>query len=249
MSLNDLFRNLEVSDPATHGSLRYLAAQNFEFARRLTTAPLIADEVVAASRDYPVVFTDDGRSLPVAVMSLDRLRSPLVTDDGRWLGGYLPTHLRRYPFILGDDPAAGRFALMIDRDAPQFTTDPDLGEPLYVDGQPPEGGIIRRARQMLASYMRGVDDTARLTRPLQESGILVPSSLTRTRDGRSELAVGGFRIVDRTALLNLPDATLGRWLRSGLLGLIEAHCNSLDRVSRLEALEKSALSQAATPPS
>lgn len=242
MSLSDLFRNLEVLDPTTHGALRYSPAERFDFARHLKTAPLAAEEVVAASRDYPVVFTSDGRAQPVALMSLDRTTTPLVTADGRWLGGYLPAHLRRYPFILGDDEEARRFVVMIDRDAPQFSLSPDVGEPLYVNGKAPEGGIIRRANHFLASYQRLLADTLSLTRPLLETGVLVPSSVLRKAGDEEVLAVQGIRVVDPAALEGLPDATLARWLRSGLLSLVVAHRHSLGTVARLEAITRRAAS-------
>lgn len=231
--LQNFFRRLETVDAQHHGALRYRPVARYDFARTLTTAPLGLSEVVAAARDYPVVFTDDGRSLPVALLTLDRQRSPLVDDDGRWLGGYLPAHLRRYPFILGDDAVARRYVLMLDREAPQLAAGEE-GEPLFIDGRT-ESEVLRRARAFLASYQRELQECERVVRPLREASVLVRRSLTRTVGDRTELAVRGFRIVDEQALAALPDATLARWLRSGLLGMVLAHLRSLHNVQRLEA--------------
>jgi hypothetical protein len=232
--LESFFRRPETVDAQRHGALRYRPVARYDFARTLTTAPLGAGEIVTAARDYPVVFTDDGRSLPVALLTLDRQHSPLVDDDGRWLGGYLPAHLRRYPFILGDDAVARRYVLMLDREAPQLTAG-DEGEPLFVGAGQLESEVLRRARAFLATYQRDLQDCEQLLRPLRSSGVLQRRSLTRSVGDRTELAVRGFRVVDEQALAALPDATLGSWLRSGLLGMVLAHLRSLHNVQRLEA--------------
>jgi hypothetical protein len=93
-----MFTSLEALDSTRHKALR-LGTTDYAFARDLTTVPLSLSEVVPASRSYPIVFA------PQALLSLRTGGNLFVTEDGRWPdGAYVPAHVRRYPFILGQQP-------------------------------------------------------------------------------------------------------------------------------------------------
>lgn len=238
-----MFKNAEVLDSKRHAKLSYRPVTDYSFASGLTAAPLAASEVVPASRDYPIVFSSDENVVPMALLSLSKEGNSLVAEDGSWKGGYIPAHIRRYPFVLGETKEEGRYLVMIDRDAPQFGGG-DGAEPLFDDGKPKPEGIIERARTFLESFQRELKQTQQMLKPLADSGILVARSVTINRDGQQSVAVSGFKAVDPEALAKLDDATVGTWLRSGLLGQVFAHLHSLQSLNRL-AQQSSAGSVAA----
>ena len=97
-----MFKNLETLDAENHKNLRFAPANDFSFAAELSSAPLSASEVMEAARAFPIVFTTDGPLLPMALMSVEEGKNVFINENGEWQASYVPAHIRRYPFILGD---------------------------------------------------------------------------------------------------------------------------------------------------
>lgn len=226
-----MFKSVETLDSQKHAELTYKGVAGYAFARELASAPLAVSELPEAARHFPILFPPEGRVVPVALLSLRRGSTPFVTADGDWAVDYIPAHIRRYPFVLGETESADRFLVMIDRAAPQFSA--DGGEKLFVDGTAPEGGIVERAREFLSNFHRQLAQTEVLLKPLDEKGVLVVRQLTVKRGEKTEVAVSGFRQVDPEALAKLDDATLAAWVRSGLMAVVIAHLHSLSNAERL----------------
>lgn len=229
-----MFRSVEALDSRRHGDVRYRGVPGYDFAREVTSAPLAASEIAQAAREFPVVFAASGKLLPVALFAMQRGENAFVGEDGSWQADYVPAHIRRYPFVLGETGQDGRFVVMIDRDAPQFDTNGSAGEPLFAsDGQAPDGGIVARAREFLSRFQGELTRTEEMLKPLEEHGILVERRFDITRNDRREVAVRGFRLVDSEKLHQLEDALLAGWVRSGLMALVHAHLASLGNAQRL----------------
>lgn len=228
-----MFRHLEPLDSKRHANLRYRPAQSYEFAKGLKAAPLSVSETVLAARDYPVVFTEGDEVLPMALLAANPEISPYIDDQGTWRGGYVPAHIRRYPFILGKTDSPDRHVLMIDKDSPQLTTEEDEGELLFVEGAIPENGVVARAQEFLVRFLREIEETRKFLQPLQDHSLLVPRNITVKRDGEEKVVLTGFRVVDVEALAKLDAETARAWLQSGLLGQVFAHLHSLNMINRL----------------
>lgn len=226
-----MFKSLETLDTKLHGDLTYKGLSGFSHARALVNAPLTASEVAEASKDFPILFPISGKLLPIALLSLENEKSVFVSKNGEWLADYIPAHIRRYPFVLGNTNQKGRYAVMIDRAAPQFSE--RKGEPLFVDGKPVEGGIVERARGFLVEFQELLERTEKLLHPLEEKGVLVARQFNIERGKDKKVAVKGFRQVDEAALRKLDDATLAAWVRSGLMAVVVAHLHSLSNAKRL----------------
>ena len=230
-----MFRNLEPLDRARHAGLCYRPAADYRYAGKAVAAPLTLSEVVLASRDCPVVFSEGDEITPLALLGLEKDQNACVDAEGRWIGGYVPAHIRRYPFMLRRTDTPGRHVLLIDRDAPQLVENDDAAEPLFVDGEIPDAGVIARARAFLARYEEEMRQTRALLAPLAEAGLLLSRRLTVEKDGSERVIARGFRMVDTEALGSLDPRTAGAWLRSGLLGQVFAHLHSLRALDRLRS--------------
>jgi hypothetical protein len=241
-----MFKSVETLDARRHGGLRYRGVPGYEFARQVTSAPLAASEVVQVARDFPVVFAGDGKLLPVALLAVQGGENPFVGEDASWRADYIPAHIRRYPFVLGETGDDGRFVVMIDREASQFAANGSAGEPLFSqDAQAPEGGIVERARTFLSRFHGELSRTEQMLQPLQDHGLLVERQFNITRNSQQEVAVRGFRLVDMEKLLQLEDPVLAQWVRSGLMALVHAHVASLGNAQRLLRRQEGAASQVA----
>lgn len=230
-----MFETSVVLDKKVHEGYRFLPVNDFTFARGVVSAPLAASEVVKASREFPIVFPTSGRLIPIAQMGYQNYKNNFVSEDGEWTARYTPAHLRRYPFVLGERNVAGKYVIMVNLDA--LTTDESVGEPLFENGEIPEGGIVSRARQFLVDFHRELEQTEALLKPLKDADILVPKTYTISQGEKTLGKVGDLQVVDTEKLAALDDTTLAGWVRSGLMGLVMAHLHSLDNWSGQKAFK------------
>ncbi|RVA88736.1 SapC family protein, partial [Mesorhizobium sp. M7A.F.Ca.CA.004.01.1.1] len=106
----------EALNPARHGSLGLTARSDFGFARSAHAIPVVASEMPAAMRSYPIVFIGPGKA-PVIITGVRQNENLFVGAEGKWTAPhYIPAYVRRYPFILAEDPtSAGRLTLCVER--------------------------------------------------------------------------------------------------------------------------------------
>jgi hypothetical protein len=165
------------------------------------------------------------------LFGLEKDKSLFVNEAGDWTAGYVPAHIRRYPFILGQTGEKNRYSVMIDRAAPHFSA--DAGEPLFVDGEPVPGGVVIRARKVLAQFQKELEQTEHFLAPLLEHDVLTERRFAVRRDGKQTIAVEGFRQVDDKKVTALADSVLASWVRSGLMAAVIAHLQSLHNAQRM----------------
>ena len=219
---------LEQIDSERHKGLRFAPAPDFRFAADLASAPLGASEVLEAAKHYVIVFSTDGPLLPLALLSLKEGANAFVDPAGKWLAPYVPAHVRRYPFILGNTDDAATFAIMFDREAPHFTG--EGGELLYgEDGA--RGPALEAALALLKVFQQEVTATEKLLEPVTQ--VLTMQRLDITVADGIKASIDGLRAVDRDKMAALDDATLAGWVRGGLMALIDAHLASLGNMKAL----------------
>ena len=143
-----MFETAVTLDSKRHAGHGCRPVADYGFARNVLSAPLAGAEVVRASREFPIVFPETGRMVPVALMGYAAHGNLWVDENGNWTGRYIPAHLRRYPFVLGEQSEAGRFVVMVE---PGALAEDGTGEVLFEDGQVPSGGIGDRARDNVST--------------------------------------------------------------------------------------------------
>ncbi len=229
-----MFKNLEPIDVAVHKDIRLQPIDGLAYADDVSSTPLSATEMALAARYFPIVFPDAEPMMPVALMSLNPGENAFVGTDGKWLVDYVPAHIRRYPFILGITETSDKFAIMIDRDAPHISL--DQGERLYDD----DGEMtpaLTKAVEFLKLFQQESVATSQMIRPLVDKNMLIEQTYTITRDDGKEMSYNGLRVVDAARISSLDDQTLAEWVRSGLMGLVYAHLNSIDNIRKLANLQ------------
>ncbi len=241
-----MFVKPEPLDKTKHADLKFSPVTNFNFASSQPSAPIPAGEIIEAARHFAVVFpeqTESGKLLPQALLSMRAGENAFVKKDGSWAAPYIPAHIRRYPFILGELAEPGKFTIMMDVGAPQFKG--KKGEPLFIKKEGSEdlepSDVIVQAREFLSRFQQELEATSRLLEPLAEKDVLVSRSVEVKVDDK-ESTLSGFRVVDPEKLAKLDDTILGEWTRSGLLSIVYAHLHSLGNVRELVRLQPPAKS-------
>ena len=227
-----MFDNLEALDTDKHKDLRFTQARDFGFSAGLASAPLSASEVVEAAKCFPVVFPTEGPLLPLAMLSVQEGVNSFVDAGGKWLGSYVPAHVRRYPFILGNTDTPDNYTIMLDPKAPHFT-DPG-GEALFADDGE-RGPTLNKVVEFLSAFQQEITATEQLLKPLDEAGILTVQRLELADFEGKTATIEGVRAIDREKLFALDDAVLAGWVRDGMMNMIDAHLASLNNFVALTA--------------
>jgi hypothetical protein len=213
---------------ARHADWRLLAGRA-EFAAQATAIPLVATDIAAASRYYPILFTA-GVASPVALVGLERLN--LFIEDGQWTAGtYVPAYVRRYPFVLIEANDKSGFALAIDQESRLIAREGAIGEPLFEGSEP--SAMTKRALEFCRLFNADFEAMRVFAQALIDARLLVARKADVTLPGGRKLEVAGFTVVDPEAFAALPEETVVAWHRKGWLALIHFHLASLERFTDL----------------
>jgi hypothetical protein len=223
-------------DRVRDGKMKLNRPTSFNFAAKTNAIPLLVDEFPMASAYYPIVFADGPLPVPAAVVGLKNDSNLFVNQENNWVNGaYLPAYVRRYPFILMDDPENKQFVLCIDDGTELLKEDGEF--PLF-DGENPSD-FTKSAMEFCAALRQQGDATDEFVKALKEFDLLMPNNAEiDARDG-SHLQLSGFLIIDPKKFDELPDSVILQWRKKGWLGLVYAQLLSSHRWQNLVDLMQS----------
>lgn len=227
-SLPLFYKSPEALSSQQHAGWRLLDG-DVAFAADAAFVPILAVEIVPASRDYPIVFAQD-TTAPIAVLGLDRTN--LFVEDGRWEEtAYVPAYVRRYPFAFMPTQAPDGFCLAIDAASERVARDGEEGAALFEGGE--ASGLTQQALEFCAAFGRDAAVTEEFCKALGAHDLLLDRRADATLPDGRKFGLQGFQIVDREKLAKLDDTVVLAWHRDGYLPLIYSHLASLDRFSAL----------------
>ncbi|MDE2029363.1 MAG: SapC family protein [Alphaproteobacteria bacterium] len=220
-------------DRARDGNMKLSRPTSFAFAGKTNAVPLLVDEFPMAAAYYPIVFADGPLPVPAAVVGLKNDQNLFVGDDGQWVNGaYLPAYIRRYPFILMDDPDNKQFVLCIDDASGMMSENGEF--PLF-EGEEPSA-FTKSAMEFCAALRQQGDSTDEFVKALKEYDLLMPNNAEiDARDG-TRIQLSGFLIIDPKKFDALPDSVVLQWRKKGWLGLVYAQLLSSHRWQNLVEL-------------
>jgi hypothetical protein len=209
-----------------------IARTTFRFAEKTNAIPILIDEFPMASAYYPIVFAAGPQPIPAAIVGLENDSNLFVDEEGQWVdGAYLPGYVRRYPFILMDDPEQKQFVLCIDEESDMLGT--EWGDAVY-DGDEPSG-FTRSAMEFCAALRQQGDATDEFVSALMEFDMLTEMSAAMEIPG-GKLQLSGFLIIDSKKFDQLPNKAFLKWREKGWIGLIYAQFLSSLRWQNLRAM-------------
>ncbi|MCV0395139.1 MAG: SapC family protein [Rhizobiaceae bacterium] len=221
-------------NPARHGTLSLVGRPDFSFAASAHAIPVVANEMPAAMRSYPIVFVGPQKT-PVAVTGVRRDQNLFVGKDGRWVEPhYVPAYVRRYPFILASDEKADKLTLCIDRasdrvveavEAP-LMEDGAAARALFEGSQPTE--TTKKALEFCQQFQQGVLLTRAMVEKIDALKLFAERRSTVTLEGGETLNLTDFQVIDEAAFNRLPDAEFLELRKSGALALIYCHFASMN---------------------
>ncbi len=231
---------------STHGQKVWRRPTGYPFAATDPIAPIVLAEVVYASSSMPIVFIEQGeRYTLAAMMSPIPKQNMFVGPGGQWLGGYVPSSLRSYPFRLVRPEASEQMALCIDEDSGLVADADEKGENFFTaDGKPAP------AVAQLMEFLRQIEGNRMATdlavASLAESGVIEVWPLEAEVDGKRS-AVKGLHRINEAALTALDDENFLKLRKTGALKLAYAQLMSMVQIARFAQLAQLRQQLAQTP--
>ncbi|MDB5410580.1 MAG: SapC family protein [Rhodospirillales bacterium] len=206
---------------------------DFAFARGTNSVVLNAVEFPHAARTYPIVFTTGEPRAAIAVLGLETSENLFVTAAGTWQNNtYVPAYVRRYPFILMEQPDKNEFVLCIDEDAGLLSISDE--RPLFQKDAPTQ--LVRDALTFCREFQEQTAGTAAFVKALVEHDLLVQNEARVALNSGKQMTLRDFNVVDEAKFNALPDEVFIEWRRRGWLHLVYCHLLSMANWSNLVEL-------------
>lgn len=233
-------------DREKHAGKGWRPPTGYSFAAGQSLLPLVGVEFARAAVSMPIAFVEQaGRYMPVAVLSPLQGHNLFVGPEGHWLGNYVPSLLRGYPFVLVRNEGVENAMLCIDQDSGLIVDADGETQKFFED----DGGPSEAVKAIL-NFLQQVEQNRTVTdlavASLAEDGLMAPWPLMVSVDNQPRTINGLYR-VDEAKLNALDDESFLKLRKSGALPLAYMQLLSMGRVpvfQQLDQLQRQ-LSQAA----
>ncbi len=209
-----------------HAKVSVDGRDNYSFCRHINSAPLTVVEFPFAANDYAIVFAQNGDSvMPVVILGARKEENLFVADDGRWLAGYVPAFVRRYPFVFATNDDGKTFTLCVD-EACQGVNYLGKGQALFdPEGKPTP--YVDNVLQFLQEYRLQFQRTQAFSAKVQGLGLLEPMQAQFALASGEKMSLTGFMVIDRNKLKALGGEQLAALAQADELDLIYLHLHSM----------------------
>lgn len=220
----------EAISPERHGGKGLALNGDMGFAANAIVIPLMAAEMPAAMRSYPIVFSGTD-FMPMVITGIKEGENLFIDTHGKWAEPhYVPAYVRRYPFILAGGDTDERLTLCIENDPARLV---DSGakagkdvKPLFEDDGQSE--VIKNALSFCEQYQGMFVKTRQIMKVIAESGLLAERTSKITLSGGQSFNITGFHLVDEARLLAMSDEEFLKLRKADALATIYCHLASMN---------------------
>ncbi len=220
-----------------HTEKSWTRFSSYTFASKDNLAPLAGAEIAKAVSALPMAFVkQQNRFFLAAVLSLTPGTNLFVGPDGRWLGKYIPSVFRGYPFQLAKTQGHDNLVLCVDEESGLVNADKSAGEPFF-DG----AGEVSRPVKEIMNFLNQVEQNRAATNlavaSLAEAGVVMEWPL-KIQDKDQEKPVTGLYRIDETKFNALADETFLKVRKAGALPIAYAQLFSMGNIQNFAQLAK-----------
>ena len=209
--------------PTTHANKKFLPRDRYHFTKEKSFAPILLAEISHLIPHYPLAFLPEGEKF-VAVALLGTAQKNLyVNHEGMWLGSYVPSVFRAYPFAIAQDAQSAQSVFCLHEEA---LSDDEGALALFDE----DGTLSAHAKghlEFLQQCQTNKVQTQKAVDALAEAGLLVPWELAIKNEEEKPLVLQGLYRVDEAALNALDASALERLRNSSGLALAYAQLFSM----------------------
>ena len=235
------YTNPEPLDSKRHERLAMRSTDRpYTFAAKQHFCPLQVGEFAPSAVNYPIIFAGEANA-PLAIMGLNEGENLFIQPDGLYrIGAYVPTFMRRYPFVVARD--GERMVICIDRPFGLFVevNDPseleEGGVMLFENGQPSE--FTQRCMEFCRQFDIDAHRTQSFIQLLTDLDLFEPRQTNYApRQPNGELGpsqlIAEYKAVSEEKLRALPNEKKLELQENGALAQIHAHLISLHNWDKL----------------
>lgn len=218
---------------ARHADLSVETGAGYAFAAHASAVPIMALEFIPAAAEYAIVFAPVGDEVfPAVVLGLRTDQNLYLDHDAKWHAKYVPAFIRRYPFVFSTSADRKTLTLCIDEAYAGFNRE-GKGERLFgADGKP--AAYTQRVLKFLQDFQSHFQRTRLFCQRLKALGVLEPTGVQVSGAGGEKLSLGGFLVVNRKKLREVPDEKLLAMAKSDELELLHLHLYSLRNFAEMK---------------
>jgi hypothetical protein len=218
----------------SHADRSWNRVESYGFASRNNLAPLVGAEITRATLTLPMAFVrnQDHFSL-VAVLSPLPDQNLFVAPNGRWLGGYVPSAFRGYPFRLARAKGRDDMLLCIDENSGYVRND-DKGEPFF-DEDGDISGPVKNVLDFLSKVEQNRVETDRAVMTLAQAKLFTEWPL-KIKDKDQEKTFSGLYRIDESAMDSLEDEAFLNLKKHRAFRIAYAQLLSMDNIRVFEKL-------------
>lgn len=220
----------EPVNPDRHQNKGLVQTGEFGFAAKAVVIPLMAAEMPAAMRSYPIVFSGP-EFMPMVVVGIKEGENLFVGEDGKWADPhYVPAYTRRYPFVLAGSDTDERLTLCVDADPARLVDldDPSAknAKPMFEDGE--QGAVVNSALAFCQEYQGMLVKTKAIMKVIAEAGLLAERNSKITLGDGKNFNITGFHLIDEAKLLAMDDDAFLGLRKADALATIYCHLASMN---------------------
>lgn len=240
-----MFKKLVPINSNAHKDVKLKRAPNYDFAKTVHVAPLLAHEFPQASSSFPIIFHKDEKSdkfHPLGLLGL-RKEENLLIKDGRWTANYVPASIRRYPFAAASvDGDENNMVVCMDEEAEMFNK--EEGDELFNEAGE-ETEIIKQVKEFMNSYLEREAASRGFVGFLADKELLVPRTIGYTKPDGERVNIGSFYALDEKKFNELSDEDFLEMRKRGYLAVAYAILTSMQQMDGLFRLLQTQTPEAA----
>ena len=234
----------EVITHEKFSSFRFRKSKHFFFASTDALCPISAAEIIPAALHTPIAFTETESGFDlVTVQGIEPMQNLFVGVNGEWLGDFLPSLYRAYPFLLAALENKQE-VLCFDVESGLLSENEDDQAFFMDDGLP--ATPINEALNFLAQVSASRKATQAMCLMLSNLNLIQDWPISINFDGNIKRNVEGLFRIDEARLNDLADDAFLQLRRSGALPLV--YCQLLS-MRNFENLLKLSIAKSSQPKS
>lgn len=231
-----MYKNIEILNKINHKNKSIKEVKDFSFAKGLTSAPIVVSEFFEACKNYPIFFAKDKDENWFAsiMLGFKENENIFIDDKGNWNKlHYIPAFVRRYPFILIDNPEQKELMVGIEK---EYLLDSKEEDKNLFDKDENNNEVLNNAINFLNQFHSDSLGTKEFIKQLDEWELLEEKTATIVNDKNEQFNINGFFIVNEEKLKHLSKKRKEELCNKNLIPLITAHLISLSNIQKLGAM-------------
>lgn len=224
--------SIKAINSSSHGKVKIKSNVNFIQSKDKHFAPVVVQEFMGASQEFPIVFVKDtatGRFNAVVLLGL-KPSTNLFYAEKSWQASYVPQALKLYPFLIHQEEGSDSAILCLDESSPLVNE--ETGEALFDENGKQKQWLTAQG-EAVVDYIEKTEVTQGFIKLLLAKELLAPQTLNLKFDGEEEYTLGGLYVIDEKKLNALSDEDFIEMRKTGALPAIYAVLMSMQRINQL----------------